>query len=111
MTQRLFVAGGGMPAPVVEVWCRVPGVVARRRYRERVPTRLTGDLQAQRPDTELCADAHRTPLGMGTAVWVDTDGPVDIAATCDRATAHHRYLASAAPVVTGPARHVDRGDA
>jgi hypothetical protein len=92
-----------LPAPVVEVRCRVPVAVAQRRYRERMPTRRTGDLQEQRPDTELWADVHRAPLGVGPVVWVDTDGPVDIAAVCDQLTAHHRHLAS------GPTTDADRG--
>lgn len=95
-----------LPAPVVEVRCRVPVAVARRRYRERMPSRRTGDLQAQRPDSELWADVHRAPLGVGPVVWVDTDGPVDIAHVSDRVAAHHRHLGTVGPATDHPRNHV-----
>lgn len=61
----------------VEVRCRCPLDLARRRYRARMPQRRSGDLQARRPDDELWADVHQRPLGVGPVVWVDTDRPVD----------------------------------
>lgn len=87
-----------LPAPVVEVRCRIPVAVARQRYRERMPTQRTGDLQAQRPDTELWADVHRTPLGVGPVVWVDTDRPVDITQVSERVAAHDQRVAPTGPV-------------
>lgn len=74
-----------------------------------MPTRRTGDLQAQRPDTELWADVHRTPLGVVPVVCVDTNGPVDASDVIDRVAAHHRHLAAARPAVTGPAADVAQG--
>lgn len=68
----------------------VASVVAQQRYRARMPTRRTGDVQAQRPDSELWAAAHREPLGVGPVVRFETNRPVDVAeviARCHRLTA------------------------
>lgn len=85
-----------LPAPVVEIRCHVPVAIARQRYRARMPTRRTGDLQAQRPDSELWAAAHGEPLGVGPVVRVDTDGPVDVAAVVAEVMAHLQDLTTAA---------------
>jgi predicted kinase len=85
-----------LPAPIVEVRCRGPVAVAQQRYRARMPTRRTGDVQAQRPDRELWAAVHREPLGVGPVVRVPTDRPVDIAAVVAEVMAHGRRLTEAA---------------
>ena len=66
---------GALPAPVVEVRCHVPVAVARQRYLARMLTCRTGDLQAQRPDSELWAAVHREPLGVGPSSESTPTGP------------------------------------
>jgi len=85
-----------LPAPIVEVRCHVPVTVAQQRYRARMPTRRTGDVQAQHPDSELWASAHGEPLGVGPVVRVETDRPVDVAAVVEQVMAHRRHLTVAA---------------
>lgn len=75
-----------LPGPVVEVRCRVPVDVARRRYRARMPTRDARHLDDLRTDEELWGE-EVAPLGVGPLVQVDTGGPVDVPAVARRVRA------------------------
>ena len=65
-----------LPGPVVEVRCRAPLEVVRRRYRER--SRDARHLDHARTEAELWGE-EVAPLGVGPLVEVDTTAPVDAA--------------------------------
>ena len=69
-----------LPGRVVEVRCRVPLEVARRRYAERA--RDARHLDAARTDAELWGE-EVAPLGHGPLIEVDTSGPVDVGQLAD----------------------------
>ena len=69
-----------LPGPFVEVRCRAPLDVVRRRYRERV--RDARHLDDLRSEEELWGQ-DVAPLGIGPLVEVDTSGPVDLALLAD----------------------------
>ncbi|MER5636292.1 AAA family ATPase [Kitasatospora sp. NPDC002227] len=71
---------------VVEVWCRVPPELARKRYEARSRHAVHHD---DRPMDELWAAwaAEGVPLGLGRVIEVDTDREVDIARVAATVTA------------------------
>jgi len=70
-----------LAGPFVEVRCRAPLELVRRRYRERV--RDAGHLDDLRTEEELWGQ-EVAPLGVGPLVEVDTSGPVHLHAVSAR---------------------------
>lgn len=70
-----------LPAPCVEVRCRVDVDTARERYRTRV--RDERHLDGLRTEDELWG-SEVPPLEVGPLIEVDTSQPVDAAALADR---------------------------
>jgi predicted kinase len=95
---RRFVSDGlrrcGSPA-VVEVWCDVPASVARQRYAGRQRHPIHDDASRLSEDWDTWA-ACAEPLHVGEVLRVQTDVPVDFAATADRVMAAFR------PATVGP---------
>jgi predicted kinase len=73
-----------LPGPFVEIRCRVPLEVVRRRYRARV--RDERHLDHLRTEEELWG-SEVAPLGLGPLLEVDTAGPVDLPAVAERVRA------------------------
>ncbi len=65
-----------LPGRLVEVRCVVPLEVARARYYARAGTRNAGHHDLARTEEELWGEPSR-PLGVGTAIEVDTTTPTD----------------------------------
>lgn len=65
------------PASVVEVWCDVPGHLARSRYaaRRRHPVH---DDAGMSDETWRCWEPGAEPLGVGPVVRIDTTGVVPL---------------------------------
>ena len=70
--------------PFVEIRCRIPVELARRRYRERA--RDVRHLDHARSEEELWG-REVAPLGVGPLLEVDTSGPVDVPGLADRVRA------------------------
>lgn len=68
-----------LPGPLVEVRCVCPREVVVARYLARSATRHAGHLDSERPPEELWNEHHRTPLGLGPVIEVNTGREVDIA--------------------------------
>ena len=74
-----------LPGLVVEVHCRVPAEVARRRYAERTGSRAAGFFDDERGEGELVNEQTANPVNGGwPVIVVDTSASVDIDALTKR---------------------------
>jgi hypothetical protein len=81
---------GELRGPFVEVRCRVPIDVARRRYQER--DRDSRHLDHLRSEEELWG-GEVSPLGVGPLIEVDTSHPVDLPGLAEQVRSHLRPAA------------------
>jgi predicted kinase len=81
---------GELRGPFVELRCRVPIDVARRRYQER--DRDSRHLDHLRSEEELWG-GEVSPLGVGPLIEVDTSHPVDLPGLAEQVRSHLRPAA------------------
>ena len=71
-------------ARMVELWCRAPDEMMRRRYAERSPLRHAGHFDHLMQQTWEQWLQSGEPLGLGPVVDVDTTVPVEVGALVDQ---------------------------
>ena len=84
---------GRLPGALVEVFCRCPDELLRRRYSERSGSRLAGYFDSVRSEQSLWNSDNNQPVAGGWPVLtVDTSGAVDVADLARRVlVAHTRH--------------------